>query len=113
MICVHHLEHSRSQRVLWLLEELGVEYRIIAYQRDPKTLRAPASLHEIHPLGKSPVISDTSRGDRVVAESGAILEYLLDHYDPDGRLRPPAGSDAFERYRHWLHHAEGSAMPPW
>ncbi|MCG6656181.1 glutathione S-transferase [Halomonas campisalis] len=112
MICVHHLENSRSKRVPWLLEELGTSYRIIEYQRDPKSLRAPASLREVHPLGKSPLISDESRGGRVVAESGAIIEYLLDHHDPEGRLRPPAGSDAHERYRHWLHHAEGSAMPP-
>lgn len=112
MIRVHHLQNSRSQRVLWLLEELGTPYEVIEYRRDPQTLRAPASLKAIHPLGKSPVISDDSRDGRVVAESGAILEYLLDHHDPDSRLRPSAGGAAHERFRFWLHHAEGTAMPP-
>ena len=112
MIKVHHLENSRSQRVVWLLEELGVYYQIITYPRDPRTQLAPASLREIHPLGKSPVISDEGRDGRVVAESGAILEYLLEHYDTPANLVPPAGSEAYERYRFWLHHAEGSAMPP-
>ncbi|WFM72996.1 glutathione S-transferase [Halomonas sp. CKK8] len=112
MIKVHHLENSRSQRVLWLLEELGVDYEVITYRRDPRTMLAPASLREVHPLGKSPVISDEARDGRVVAESGAILEYLVERFDPEGLLVPPAGSDAHERYRFWLHHAEGSAMPP-
>ncbi|RDB42033.1 glutathione S-transferase [Halomonas sp. DQ26W] len=112
MIRVHHLENSRSQRVLWLLEELGTPYEVIEYQRDPQTLRAPESLKVIHPLGKSPVISDDSRDGRVVAESGAIFEYLLDHHDPDARLRPSPGGVAYERFRFWLHHAEGTAMPP-
>lgn len=112
MIRIHHLQNSRAQRVLWLLEELEMPYEVIEYRRDPRTLRAPESLKAIHPLGKSPVISDESRDGRVVAESGAILEYLLDHHDSKGRLRPPPGSAAHERYRFWLHHAEGTAMPP-
>jgi glutathione S-transferase len=108
VITVHHLNHSRSQRVLWLLEELGCEYQLVKYQRDPHTLLAPPELRRVHPLGKSPVISD---GARTVAESGAILEYLLDAHG-NGRLRPPAGSEARLRFRYWLHYAEGSAMPP-
>lgn len=112
MIEVHHLENSRSQRVVWLLEELGSEFEVVTYRRDPATMLAPAALRELHPLGKSPVIRDRARGDRVVAESGAILEYLIEHHDPKRRLVPEAGSDAFERYRFWMHHAEGSAMPP-
>ncbi|XKE47137.1 glutathione S-transferase [Halomonas organivorans] len=112
MIRVHHLEHSRSQRVLWLLEELGVDYEIVPYRRDPETLLAPASLKAVHPLGKSPVITDEDREGRAIAESGAILEYLLEHHDPERRLAPDPGSDDRERYRFWLHHAEGSAMPP-
>ncbi|SEL46819.1 glutathione S-transferase family protein [Halomonas daqiaonensis] len=112
MIKVHHLENSRSQRILWLLEELGVDYEVITYPRDPRTMLAPASLREVHPLGKSPVISDEARNGRVVAESGAIVEYLVERFDEQDRLVPPAGSDARERYRFWLHHAEGSAMPP-
>ena len=86
MITVHHLENSRSQRVLWLMEELGVEYRIKQYKRDPATMLGPESLKKIHPLGKSPVIED---GGRVIAESGAIVEYLVDRYG-EGRLIPPA-----------------------
>ncbi|MDR5866023.1 glutathione S-transferase family protein [Halomonas koreensis] len=112
MIRVHHLENSRSQRVLWLLEELGVDYEVVTYRRDPETLLAPASLKAVHPLGKSPVITDEGRDGRAVAESGAILEYLLEHYDPEHRLAPAPGGDDRERYRFWLHHAEGSAMPP-
>ncbi|MBE0595071.1 MAG: glutathione S-transferase [Gemmatimonadales bacterium] len=108
MIVVHHLENSRSQRVLWLLEELGVPYRIEHYRRDPATMLAPPALRAVHPLGKSPVISD---GDRVVAESGAIIEYLVEHHGR-GRLRPPEGSPERLRYIYWLHFAEGSAMPP-
>ena len=108
MLTVHHLNNSRSQRVLWLLEELGCEYRLERYQRNPETLLAPPELKRVHPLGKSPVLSD---GARTVAESGAIIEYLLDGYG-QGRLRPPAGSEAYLRYRYWLHYAEGSAMPP-
>ena len=108
MITVHHLNNSRSQRVLWLLEELGLEYEVKRYQRDPKTMLAPPALRAIHPLGKSPVITD---GDNTVAESGAIIEYLLAHYG-DGRLQPAAGSKERQRYTYWLHYAEGSAMPP-
>lgn len=108
MIVVHHLNNSRSQRVLWLLEELGCEYQLLKYQRDPHTLLAPPELWRVHPLGKSPVITD---GARTIAESGAIIEYLLDTRG-DGRLRPPPGSEARLRYVYWLHYAEGSAMPP-
>ncbi|WP_136254343.1 glutathione S-transferase family protein [Onishia niordana] len=110
MIEVHHLENSRSQRVIWLLEELSVDYKVITYRRDPKTMLAPASLKQVHPLGKSPVIVDTESDD-VVAESGAIIEYLLERFD-DGQLLPAAGTEERRRYRFWLHHAEGSAMPP-
>jgi glutathione S-transferase len=108
MITVHHLENSRSQRVLWLLEELGLSYEIEHYKRDPKTMLAPDSLLQVHPLGKSPVITD---GDVTVAESGAIIEYFIERHG-QGRLRPAAGSDDALRYRYWLHFAEGSAMPP-
>jgi glutathione S-transferase len=108
MIVVHHLDHSRSQRVLWLLEELGLDYEIRHYARDPETMLAPASLRAVHPLGKSPVISD---GDKTLAESGAILEYLVDAYGA-GRLRPPPGSPEGLRYAYFMHYAEGSLMPP-
>lgn len=107
MITVHHLNNSRSQRVLWLLEELGCEYQVLKYQRDPHTLLAPPDLRRIHPLGKSPVVTD---GGRTLAESGAIIEYLIERYG-NGRLRPPAGSAERLRYTYWLHYAEGSAMP--
>ncbi|RVT50449.1 glutathione S-transferase [Rubrivivax albus] len=108
MITVHHLEHSRSQRVLWLLEELGLDYEVKRYARDPKTMLAPPELAAVHPLGKSPVITD---GDVVVAESGAIVEYLVDTHG-GGRLKPPAGTPAHRQYVYWLHFAEGTAMPP-
>ena len=108
MIIVHHLNDSRSQRVLWLLEELGLPYEVRRYQRDPKTRLAPAELRAIHPLGKSPVIED---GDVRVAETGAIVEYLLETHGA-GRLRPPAGTEDGRRFTYWLHYAEGSAMPP-
>jgi len=108
MVIVHHLNNSRSQRVLWLLEELGVEYQIKFYERDPNTMLAPTSLREVHPLGKSPVITD---GDLVVAESGAIIEYLLERYG-QGRLIPAAGTTERLKYTYWLHFAEGSAMCP-
>ena len=108
MITVHHLNNSRSQRVLWLLEELGLPYEIQHYQRDPVTSLAPESLRKIHPLGKSPVITD---GEATAAESGAIAEYLLDRYG-EGRLRPAAGTPERLRFTYWLHYAEGSAMPP-
>ncbi len=108
MITVHHLNNSRSQRVLWLLEELGLDYEVIHYERDAKTMLAPPALRKVHPLGKSPVISD---GDINVAESGAIVEYLVDEYG-EGKLKPRAGSAEQRRYTYWLHYAEGSAMPP-
>src|SRR5436309_12071139 len=108
MIIVHHLNNSRSQRILWLLEELGLEYEIKRYQRDPKTMLAPPSLRAIHPLGKSPVITDDGV---TIAESGAIVEYLVERYG-NGRLIPAAGSPDKLRYTYWLHYAEGSAMPP-
>jgi glutathione S-transferase len=108
MITVHHLENSRSQRILWLLEELGVAYEIRHYKRDAKTSLAPPELLRIHPLGKSPVVTD---GDSTLAESGAIIEYLVDRYGK-GALVPPDGSPERLRYTYWLHFAEGSAMPP-
>jgi glutathione S-transferase len=108
MITVHHLNNSRSQRVLWLLEELGVSYEIKHYQRDPKTMLAPEALKRVHPLGKSPVITD---GSVTVAESGAILEFLVERYG-QGRMAPRVGTPEHLRYRYWLHFAEGSAMPP-
>ena len=111
MIIVHHLENSRSQRVLWLLEELGLDYQIKRYERDRKTMLAPPELKRIHPLGKSPVIEDLDAdGGRVVAETGAIVEYLVEK--ADGKLGTPAHRDAALRYRFWLHYAEGSMMPP-
>ena len=108
MITVHHLNNSRSQRVLWLLEELGLPYEIRKYERDPKTMLAPASLRQVHPLGKSPVITDDGV---TVAESGAIVEYLIERYG-NGRLAPAIGTPERLRWRYWLHFAEGSAMPP-
>ncbi len=108
MIVVHHLNNSRSQRVLWLLEELGVPYEVRRYQRDRKTMLAPPELRAVHPLGKSPVIED---GGQVLAESGAIIEYLAERYG-DGRLVPPAGTPERLRYRYWMHFAEGTAQPP-
>ena len=109
MIIVHHLNNSRSQRILWLLEELGLPYEIKRYQRDAKTMLAPPELLKVHPLGKSPVITD---GGVTVAESGAIVEYLLDTYGEASGLRPARGTADFRRYTYWLHFAEGSAMPP-
>lgn len=108
MIVVHHLNNSRSQRVLWLLEELGLPYEIRRYQRDAKTMLAPPELRQVHPLGKSPVISD---GATTVAESGAIVEYLVERHG-GGRLVPAPGTPERLRYIYWLHYAEGSAMPP-
>jgi glutathione S-transferase len=108
MIVVHHLNNSRSQRVLWLLEELGLEYEIVRYQRDPKTMLAPPALRAIHPLGKSPVITD---GDVTVAESGAIVEYLVERYG-NGLLVPPPGTADKRRWTYFMHYAEGSAMTP-
>lgn len=108
MITVHHLENSRSQRVLWLLEELGVPYEVKRYERDRKTNLAPQALMKIHPLGKSPVIDDNGA---VIAETGAIIEHIVDNYG-QGRLVPAKGTDAHRRYKYWLHAAEGSYMPP-
>jgi glutathione S-transferase len=108
MITVHHLNDSRSQRVLWLLEELGVPYEIRHYARDAKTRLAPPELLAVHPLGKSPVIED--RGTTVI-ESGAIVDYLIRHHGA-GQLRPEQNSADFEVYQQWLHYAEGSAMLP-
>jgi len=109
MITVHHLNNSRSQRVLWLLEELEIPYEIVHYQRDPKTMLAPPTLRAVHPLGKSPVV--TSDDGLTLAESGAIVETVIERYG-HGRLAPAAGSPEALRYRYWLHYAEGSAMPP-
>ncbi len=106
MIVVHHLENSRSQRVLWLLEELGLDYEVRLYKRQP-TMQAPDSLRAVHPLGKSPVITD---GDRTLAESGAIIEYLVETYG-QGRFVPPPGTPERLRYTYFLHYAEGSLMP--
>lgn len=107
MILVHHLENSRSQRVLWLLEELGLPYEVKRYARNPKTMLAPPALRRVHPLGKSPVIEDDGI---VVAETGAIVDYLVEK--AGGRLGAPARREEVLRYRHFLHYAEGSMMPP-
>ena len=108
MLTVHHLNDSRSQRILWLLEELGVPYEIKHYQRDPQTRLAPPELKAVHPLGKSPVITD---GGRVIIESGAIIDYIIRHHG-GGRLQPDPASLACDDYMQWLHFAEGSAMLP-
>jgi glutathione S-transferase len=108
MIVVHHLNASRSQRVIWLLEELGVPYEVKRYERDPKTMLAPPALKAVHPLGKSPVITD---GDKTIAETGTIVEYLIGTYG-NGRLIPAPGTPELLRYNYWMHYAEGSAMPP-
>ncbi len=107
MLTVHHLNNSRSQRVLWLLEELGVPYELAKYERDPKTMLAPKSLEAIHPLGKSPVVTDDGK---TIAESGAIIEYLVETYGA-GKWRPAPGTPELMRYRYFLHYAEGSLMP--
>ncbi|NIY49527.1 glutathione S-transferase family protein [Cedecea colo] len=106
MIIVHHLNNSRSQRVLWMLEELELPYQIVRYQREP-TMLAPEALKKVHPLGKSPVLEDNGN---IIAESGAILEYLQETYDNESRLKPIAAQDKLQ-YRFWLHYAEGSLMP--
>ena len=108
MLTVHHLNNSRSQRVLWLLEELGVPYEVKRYDRDPQTMLAPPELRAVHPLGKSPVITEDGM---VLAETGAIVEYILDRHGA-GRLQPAKDGAHWWPYRHWMHHAEGSAMPP-
>ena len=109
-IIVHHLENSRSQRILWMLEELGLPYEVKRYERNEKTMLAPPELKNVHPLGKSPVIEDTDADNRVIAETGAICEYLVEK--ADGKLGAPAHRDSVLRYRHFLHYAEGSLMPP-
>jgi glutathione S-transferase len=108
MITVHHLNDSRSQRILWLLEELGLAYQIKKYERDAQTRLAPPALKAIHPLGKSPVITDDGRA---IIESGAIIDYILRHHG-GGRLQPAANTPAYDEYQQWLHYAEGSAMLP-
>jgi glutathione S-transferase len=107
-IVLHHLNNSRSQRVLWLLEELGVEYEVRRYERDKTTMLAPPELRAVHPLGKAPIVTD---GDLTLVESGAILEYLVSRYG-EGRFIPAAGTPERLRYTFWLHYAEGSVMPP-
>ena len=112
MLTLHHLETSRSHRILWLLEELGVPYELRRYQRDPATRLAPPELKKIHPLGKSPVLTD---GELVVAESGAILEYLAECYGAQApaelaHLEPARGTPAHRQCRFWMHYAEGSLM---
>lgn len=108
MLTIHHLSHSRSQKVLWLAEELGVPYELKLYMRDPQTLSAPPEMKALHPLGTSPLITDNGE---TYAETGAILDYILRHYG-DGQLQPPANSVAFDRFTEWMHYAEGSAMLP-
>ncbi len=107
MIVVHHLNNSRSHRILWLLEELGLDYEVKRYERDSSTMLAPAALKEVHPLGKSPVITDEGQ---TLAESGAITDYLVERYG-DGKLAPPSGTPERLRYDYWLHYSEGSVMP--
>ena len=106
-ITVHHLDRSRSLRIVWLLEEIGLPYKLVSYRRDAATFQAPPELKAIHPLGKSPVVAIDGE---TLAESGAIVETLIERYAP--QLAPPAGSAAAQAYRYWLHYAEGSAMPP-
>ena len=108
MLTIHHLNNSRSQRILWLLEELAIPYQVKRYERDSKTMLAPPELRAIHPLGKSPVITD---GAHTIAETGAIVDYIIGTY-AEGRMIPPPNSDDRLRYTYWLHFAEGSAMPP-
>ena len=107
MLTLHHLNHSRSQRLIWLFEELALDYHIERYERDPKTMLAPPELKAIHPLGKAPVITDNGR---VYAESGAIIDYVLNHYGQ--HLLPERNTDAHDKMTYWLHFAEGSLMPP-
>jgi glutathione S-transferase len=108
MLTIHHLNNSRSQRILWLLEELGTPYEIVKYERMSPMPLAPPELKEVHPLGKSPVITD---GVTTIAESGAIVEYIIDRYG-NGRLKPEHGTDDYWKYIEWMHYAEGSAMLP-
>jgi len=109
-LVLHHLEQSRARRIVWLLEELKVPYSIKTYKRDPKTMLGPKELRQVHPLGKSPLISDPNNGHRVLAESGAIVEYIVARYG-NGRFIPPDNTDARLRWTYWLHYAEGSLMP--
>ena len=109
MITIHHLNNSRSQRVLWLLEELALPYEVVRYERNPQTMLAPPELRAVHPLGKSPVV--TTEDGLTLAESGAIVETVIERFG-EGRLAPAAGTPEALRYRYWLHYAEGSAMPP-
>lgn len=109
MLTLHHLNDSRSQRILWLLEEIGAPYELKRYQRDATTRLAPPELAAVHPLGKSPVITD---GDLTLVESGAIVDYILRRYGAASGLRPAEGTRDFEAYQEWLHYAEGSAMLP-
>jgi len=109
MIRVHHLNNSRSQRILWLLEELGLDYEVVRYERDAKTMLAPPALKKLHPLGKSPLVEVDGL---VLAESGAIVEYLVDHFDDARKFSVAPDSPARVRFNYWLHYAEGSAMPP-
>lgn len=106
-VIVHHLNNSRSQRIIWLLEELGLDYEVKRYERDKKTMLAPAELKTVHPLGKSPVITDDGQ---TIIETGAIVEYLVEK--ADGKLGPPAHRESVLRYRQFIHYAEGSMMPP-
>jgi glutathione S-transferase len=108
MLAVHHLNDSRSQRILWLLEELGVPYEIKPYQRDAQTRLAPPELKKVHPLGKSPVITD---GGKTIIESGAIIDYIIRRYGK-GRMQPAPETAAYDEYVQWMHYAEGSAMLP-
>jgi glutathione S-transferase len=108
MLAVHHLNDSRSQRILWLLEELGVPYQIKPYQRDAQTRLAPPELKKVHPLGKSPVITD---GGKTIIESGAIIDYVIRRYGK-GRMQPAPETAAYDEYVQWMHYAEGSAMLP-
>lgn len=107
MLTLHHLESSRSQRILWLLEELGVDYHLEIHQRNPKTKLAPKAMQDIHPLGKSPILTD---GDDVVVESAVIIEYLIEKYG-NGRFEAPSSTADRRRYSYWMHAAEGSIMP--
>lgn len=109
MIVVHHLADSRSQRILWLLEELGLDYEVKRYERDPKTYLAPPELKKLHPLGKAPILEDEGI---VMAETGAIIEYLLDTYDREHQFHPERGTAYGRQFSYWMHYAEGSAMPP-
>lgn len=108
MITIHHLNMSRSERIVWLAEELAINYELVHHQRDPKTFRSPQSIFELSPLGKSPVVQD---GDRVICESGAVVEYLIERHG-QGRLKPAVDSDAYVAYLHWMHAAESTLMVP-